>query len=69
MGQLEKAILGFAAIGGTILLILGISSSSDEDDDSSPEETPQGFNQDEVRRLRRELKKQLKMKKKVPTEG
>jgi len=66
MFPLNAIILGVAAIGGSILLVLGLSSKSKEDSDSlkGEGEISPTFDQEEVRRLRKDLKKQLKLKKK-----
>lgn len=58
-------ILGIAIVGGAIVLITSAFSNDDENDNNKNEENPQVFNADEVRRLRRQLKKQMRLKKKA----
>lgn len=61
-------ILGIAIVGGAIVLITSAFSNDDENDNNKSEENPQVFNADEVRRLRRQLKKQMRLKKKVTSD-
>lgn len=61
-------ILGIAIVGGAIVLITSAFSGDDENDNNKNEENPQVFNADEVRRLRRQLKKQMRLKKKAASD-
>lgn len=60
-------IAGVAIVGGILMLFVAAVSSKEEDEKSSDKkpETPSGdqVNVEEIRRLRRELRHQLKIKK------
>jgi len=65
----KPVIAGIAILGGAIVLIVNALSEDKEGDETSKEEeNREVFNVEEVRRLRRQLKKQMRLKKKSNSE-
>lgn len=64
----KPVIAGIAILGGAIVLIVAAVSGENENEDTSNDENPKEFNAEEVRRLRRQLKKQMRLKKRASTE-
>lgn len=65
---MPPVLLGIAIIGGAIVLITSAFSDEDESANKNNEEGKASFDAEEVRRLRRQLKKQMRLKKKNSTE-
>jgi hypothetical protein len=70
---MKPIVQGILFVGGFIVLIGTIVAAANEDEeiqDKKPE-TPEGdqVNVEEIRRLRRELRHQLKKKKNLPSKG
>lgn len=68
---MKPIVQGILFVGGFIVLIGTIVAAANEDEESQDKkpETPEGdqVNVEEIRRLRRELRHQLKKKKNSPT--
>lgn len=63
-------ILGAAIVGGILILFTSDSKETKKEELPPGEKTPQGiFSQEEVRRLRRELRHQMKLKKNSTNSG